>query len=100
MSPFDILISPLLSEKAYQGFSSGRYTFWVHPEANKTQVKNAVEQAFSKEGHRIKVLSVNVQNVRGKHKRVGRFDGFKADRRKAIVQLAEGQKIEALEGLV
>ena len=75
-------------------------SFDIVCEANAVEVKNAVEQAFSKDGARIKVVSVNIQNVRGKHKRVGRFEGFRADRKKAIVQLAEGQKIEALEGLV
>ena len=95
MNAYDIIKSPLLSEKAYQGFAEGRYTFWVHPDANKTQIKNAVQQAFG-----VKVVNVNVQNVRGKTKRVGRFSGEKIDRKKAIVTLAEGQKIEALEGLV
>ena len=94
MSPFDVIQAPLLSEKAYQGMTDGKYTFWVHPEANKSLIKHAVQTAFS-----VKVVSVNVVNVRGKHKRVGKFQGFKVDRKKAIVQLAEGQKIEALEGL-
>lgn len=94
MNAYDILQSPLLSEKAYAGFADGRYTFWVHVDANKTMVKNAVQQAFG-----VKVVDVNVQNVPGKTKRVGRFTGRRADRKKAIVTLAEGQRIEALESL-
>lgn len=95
MNAYDILRAPLLSEKAYAGFADGKYTFWVHPDATKTQVAHAVETAF-----KVKVTAVNTQTVRGKTKRVGRFTGQKADRKKAIVTLAEGQKIEALEGLV
>ncbi|MEY4530367.1 MAG: hypothetical protein RLZZ156_1088 [Deinococcota bacterium] len=90
---YDVLLEPVSSEKAYAGMAEGKYSFWVHPGANKTLVKNAVQKAFG-----VKVVSVNVQNVRGNHKRVGRFAGLTAERRKAIVQLAEGQKIESLEG--
>jgi large subunit ribosomal protein L23 len=95
MSPYDVIQAPLLSEKAYQGMATGRYTFWVQPSANKSLIKHAVQEAF-----KVKVVGVNIVNVRGKFKRVGRFSGFKADRKKAIVQLADGQKIDALEGLV
>jgi large subunit ribosomal protein L23 len=95
VNTFDILDQPLLSEKAYAGFAGGKYTFWVSPRATRTQVKNAVQTAF-----KVKVTDVNIQNVSGKKKRVGRFTGERADRKKAIVTLAEGQKIEALEGLV
>lgn len=95
MNAYDILQSPLLSEKAYAGFADGKYTFWVHPQATKTQVAAAVEKAFS-----VKVTAVNTQTLRGKTKRVGRFSGQKSDRKKAVVTLADGQKIEALEGLV
>ena len=90
---YDVLLEPVSSEKAYAAMAEGKYSFWVHPQANKTLVKNAVQKAFG-----VKVVSVNVQNVRGAHKRVGRFAGLTAARRKAIVQLAEGQKIESLEG--
>jgi large subunit ribosomal protein L23 len=94
-SVFDVILKPLLSEKAYTAMAAGKYSFWVHPKANKTLVKNAVQKAFN-----VKVVSVNVQSVRGKHKKVGRFAGLTAERKKAIVTLAEGQKIDALEGLV
>lgn len=92
---FDIILAPVLSEKAYGGFAEGRYTFWVHPSASKTAIKNAIEEAF-----KVKVVAVNTQNTLGKDKRLGRFSGKRPDRKKAIVQVAAGQKIEALEGLI
>jgi len=94
-TPHDVLLKPVLSEKAYAQFSSGTYTFWVHPGSSKTEIKNAVEEAF-----RVKVVRVNVQNTLGKDKRLGRFSGKRPDRKKAIVTVAAGQKIEALEGLI
>jgi len=92
---FDVILAPVLSEKAYAGFAQGKYTFWVHPRATKTEIKNAVEEAF-----KVKVVGVNTLNVRGKKKRLGRYLGRRPDRKKAIVQVAAGQRIEALEGLV
>jgi large subunit ribosomal protein L23 len=94
-TPYDVLIKPVLSEKAYAQFASGTYTFWVHPSSNRTEIANAVEQAF-----KVKVVRVNVQNTLGKDKRLGRFMGKRPDRKKAIVTVAAGQKIEALEGLI
>jgi len=94
-TPYDVILEPVLSEKAYGGYAEGRYTFWVHPQASKTEVKNAVQQAF-----KVKVLSVNVISVRGKKKRMGRYEGKRADRKKAVVTVSPGQKIEALEGLI
>ncbi|WP_022797772.1 50S ribosomal protein L23 [Thermus islandicus] len=92
---YDVLLAPVLSEKAYAGFAQGKYTFWVHPRATKTEIKNAVEEAF-----KVKVVGVNTLKVRGKKKRLGRYLGRRPDRKKAIVQVAAGQRIEALEGLV
>jgi len=101
---FDILIAPVLSEKAYAGFASeevkeekqaARYTFWVHPKATRSEVKNAVEAAF-----KVKVIAVNVMNLRGKTRRLGQSVGRRPDRKKAIVTLAKGQRIESLEGLI
>ncbi len=94
-TPYDVILEPVLSEKAYQGYAEGKYTFWVHPDATKTEVKNAIEAAF-----KVDVVKVNVQNVRGKTKRLGRFEGKRPDRKKAIVTVKPGQKIEALEGLI
>ncbi|GAB6941895.1 50S ribosomal protein L23 [Thermus brockianus] len=92
---FDVILAPVLSEKAYAGFAEGKYTFWVHSKATKTEIKNAVEAAF-----KVKVVGVNTMTVRGKKKRLGRYLGKRPDRKKAIVQVAAGQKIEALEGLI
>ncbi|MGQ9511197.1 MAG: 50S ribosomal protein L23 [Thermaceae bacterium] len=92
---YDVILAPVLSEKAYQGFSEGKYTFWVHPEATRTEIKKAVEEAF-----KVKVVKVNTLLVRGKKKRLGRYLGKRPDRKKAIVQVAPGQRIEALEGLI
>ncbi len=94
-TPHDVIIQPVLSEKAYGRFAEGVYTFWVHPEASKTEIAGAVEAAF-----KVKVVQVNTQNVRGKDKRLGRFAGKRPDRKKAMVKVAPGQKIEALEGLI
>ncbi len=94
-TPYDVILAPVLSEKAYQGYQSGKYTFWVHPDATKTEIKNAVEAAF-----KVSVVKVNVMNVRGKTKRLGRYEGKRPDRKKAVVTVAAGQKIEALEGLI
>ncbi|GIW29180.1 MAG: 50S ribosomal protein L23 [Meiothermus ruber] len=94
-TPHDVIIQPVLSEKAYGRFADGVYTFWVHPRANKTEIANAVEAAF-----KVKVVRVNTQNILGKDKRLGRFMGKRPDRKKAIVTVAPGQKIEALEGLI
>lgn len=92
---YDIIKQPVVSEKAYRGFERGMYTFWVNPQATKTDVKNAVQQAFG-----VKVVKVNVFNVEGKVKRMGKNAGNRPKRKKAMVTLAEGQKIEAIEGLV
>jgi large subunit ribosomal protein L23 len=94
-TPYDVILKPALSEKAYDGFAKGTYTFWVAPASTKTEIKNAVEAAF-----KVKVVRVNVQNLEGKQKRLGRFVGKRTDRKKAIVTVATGQKIEALEGLI
>jgi large subunit ribosomal protein L23 len=95
MNPFDVIKAPLISEKAYAGFERGVYTFWVKLGSTKTEIKQAVQEAFG-----VKVVAVNTQNLDGKFKRVGRFEGQRVNRKKAIVKLAEGQKIEALEGLM
>jgi large subunit ribosomal protein L23 len=94
VSPFDVIQKPVLSEKAVAGVQNSVYAFFVHPDASRTQVKDAVEQVF-----KVNVLKVNIQNVRGKEKRMGRFVGRTNDRKKAIVTLADGQRIQQLDGL-
>lgn len=93
MDARDILIRPIISEKSTAAMADRRYTFEVHPDANKVQIKQAVEEIF-----KVKVQKVNTMNVRGKRKRVGRSVGYRSDWKKAIVTLAEGQSIPIFEG--
>lgn len=83
----DIIIKPVLSEKAYDGIGIKRYTFVVNTKANKIQIKKAVEEIFD-----VKVDKVNVINVRGKKKRMGRSEGMTSKYKKAIVQLSADSK--------
>lgn len=95
MSHYDIIQAPVFSEKAFAGMDRGAYTFWVSPKATKTEIKSAIQKAFD-----VKVVGISTMNVPGKLKRVGRFTGHRNDRKKAIVRLADGQKIAALEALI
>lgn len=94
MNAHDVILRPVLSEKAVMEIEGGKYAFYCHPDASRTQIKDAVETVFG-----VDVVKINVQNVGGKTKRMGRFVGRRADRKKAIVTLAAGQKIQQLEGL-
>jgi large subunit ribosomal protein L23 len=94
MNPHDVIQRPVLSEKAVSEIEAGKYAFFVHPDAGRTQIKDAVETVFE-----VDVVKINLQNVRGKLKRMGRYQGRSPDRKKAIVTLAAGQKIQQLEGL-
>ena len=84
----DVLKKPVLTEKSLTLLDENKYTFDVDVNANKIEIKNAVEKMFN-----VKVESVNVMNVRPKTKRVGRYTGKTNRRRKAIVKLAEGSNI-------
>ena len=91
----DIIIKPILSEKSYAGIQDKKYTFVVAKNANKTQIKMAVEQLFN-----VKVESVNTANVRGKMKRMGQNQGLTPSYKKAIVQLKKDSKsIEFFDSL-
>ena len=97
MNAYDIIIKPVMSEKAFAGIAQNpkRYTFVVAKNANKIQVKQAVEQIFG-----VKVDKVNTINVKGKLKRQGRTEGYTASRKKAIVTLtADSKAIEFFESL-
>jgi len=94
MNPHDVILAPVLSEKAVSVIEAGKYTFYVHPQANRTQIKEAVETVFE-----VGVTKINLVKVSGKLKRQGRFQGRTADRLKAIVTLKAGQRIEQLDGL-
>ena len=83
----DIILKPVLTEKAYDGIASKKYTFYVKKDANKVEIKLAVEKLFG-----VKVESVNTVNCKGKLKRMGRNEGYTPDRKKAIVTLQEDSK--------
>ena len=93
---YDVILKPVITEKSMAGMSEKKYTFLVHPEANKTQIKEAVEKMF--EG--TKVARVNTMNLDGKKKRRGMVYGKTSKTKKAIVQLTEDSKdIEIFSGL-
>ena len=93
---YDVIIRPVITEKSMADMGEKKYTFLVHPEANKTQIKEAVEKMF--EGTKVK--SVNTINSDGKKKRRGMVVGKTAKTKKAIVALTEeGKDIEIFEGL-
>ena len=93
---YDVILEPVITEKSMNAMAEKKYTFYVHKEATKVQVKDAVERMF--EG--AKVEKVNTMNVAGKNKRRGYTTGRTADRKKAIVQLTEDSAdIEIFAGL-
>ena len=93
LHPNEVLLSPVVSEKSYSLIEDRKYSFRVHPDAHKTQIRQAVEELFE-----VKVQSVNVIQVRPKPKRRGMIRGRKPGWKKAIVQLREGETIEIFEG--
>ena len=93
---YDVILKPVVSEKSMNAMSERKYTFLVHPEANKSQVKEAVEKMFPG----TKVEKVNTMNIDGKKKRRGMVVGKTAKTKKAIVKLTEDSKeIEVFSGL-
>ena len=89
----EILIAPVVSEKSYSTIPERKYTFKVHKDAHKTQIRQAVEELFG-----VKVMGVNVLKVQAKPKRRGAIKGTKPGWKKAIVQLKPGETIEIFEG--
>ncbi len=94
MDPRDIIIRPIVTEKTTGLLADNQYTFEVALEANKHQIRDAIEKIF-----KVRVVNVNTMRQRGKVRRMGRFEGRRPDRKKAIVTLAEGDRIEIFEGL-
>jgi large subunit ribosomal protein L23 len=94
-NPRDILLRPVVSEKSYGLLDEGKYTFVVDPDANKTQIKQAVEEVF-----RVKVTGVNTLNRQGKRRRTRFGWGKRVDTKRAIVTLAEGDRIDIFGGPV
>ncbi|MCV7315377.1 50S ribosomal protein L23 [Mycolicibacillus parakoreensis] len=85
--PRDIILAPVISEKAYGLIDDNVYTFFVHPNSNKTQIKIAVEKIFG-----VKVASVNTANRQGKRKRTRTGFGKRKNTKRAIVTLVDGSK--------
>jgi large subunit ribosomal protein L23 len=93
MEAHQIVLAPVVSEKSYHGSVYGKYTFRVHPDAHKTQIRQAVEELFE-----VHVLSVNVSKVQAKPKRRGAIKGTRQGWKKAVVQLKAGETIEVFQG--
>ncbi len=93
LHPAEILIKPIVSEKSYEQIQQNRYTFKVHKDAHKTQIRQAVEELFD-----VKVVAVNIVKVQPKPKRRGMYRGIRPGWKKAIVELKTGDKIDIFEG--
>ncbi len=91
-SPRDVIIRPIVSEKSYGGLEGNRYTFLVHPGANKTEIKEAIQKIWN-----VHVLAVNTMVRRGKVKRQRYTSGRRPDQKRAVVTLAPGDSIEIFE---
>lgn len=89
MTAHDIIKRPIITEASMEAMDDNKYTFEVDAKANKTAVKHAVEEIFD-----VKVKKVNILNVRGKLKRMGRYAGYRRSIRKAIVTLKEDYSID------
>ena len=93
---YDVILKPVITEKSMEGMGLKKYTFLVHPDANKSMIKDAVQKMFPG----TKVSKVNTINQDGKTRRRGRIEGKAAKTKKAIVQLTEDSKeIEIFSGL-
>ena len=93
LHPNQVLRAPVVSEKSYSLLSDRKYTFKVHPDAHKTQIRQAVEELFD-----VKVDSVNIVKVQSKLKKRGLIRGRRPGWKKAIVELKDGYEIEIFEG--
>jgi large subunit ribosomal protein L23 len=91
--PRDVILKPVVSEKSYGLLDGGVYTFVVHPESNKTEIKMAIEAIFN-----VTVTKVNTLNRKGKRKRRRQFYGTRPDTKRAIVTLKDGDRIDLFEG--
>lgn len=89
----DVIIAPVISEKSFSMADGGKYTFVVHPDATKPEIRRAVEQIW-----RVRVMKVNTMHRRGKQVRTRMRRGKRPDRSRAVVTLHAGDKIEIFEG--
>ncbi|CAN5468775.1 hypothetical protein BH20ACT21_BH20ACT21_00690 [soil metagenome] len=90
--PRSVILTPVVSEKSYSLIDSNAYTFLVHPGANKTEIRQAVESIWD-----VRVIKVNTLNRKGKVKRFRYAQGKRPDSKRAVVKLAEGDSIEIFE---
>ena len=90
--PRDVILAPVVSEKSYSLLDNNAYTFQVHPKANKTEIRQAVEKIWG-----VKVVNVNTLTRKGKTKRFRFTQGKRQDTKRAVVKLAPGDKIEIFE---
>jgi large subunit ribosomal protein L23 len=93
LHPGQVLIRPVISEKSYEQITKNKYTFKVHQDAHKTQVRQAVEELFD-----VTVVAVNIIKVQPKPKRRGLYKGTRPGWKKAVVELKAGDTIEIFEG--
>ncbi len=93
--PRDVIVAPVVSEKSYSELNRNWYTFTVATDANKTEIKIAIEQIFN-----VRVLTVNTLNRQGKRKRTRSGWGKRKDTKRAMVKLADGDRIDAFGGPV
>ena len=93
LHPNEVLLAPVVSEKSYSLIADRKYSFRVHSDAHKTQIRQAVEELFD-----VKVERVNILKVQAKPKRRGLFRGTKPGWKKAVVQLRAGDSIEIFQG--
>ncbi len=91
-NPRDVIVRPIVSEKSYAGIEQNRYTFLVPADANKTEIKEAVQRIWN-----VRVTSVNTLRRKGKTKRFRYTMGKRPDEKRAVVTLAEGDSIEIFE---
>ena len=94
LHPNEVLLAPVVSEKSYNLIDQRKYAFKIHPDAHRTQVRQAVEQLFG-----VHVERVNILKVQAKPKRRGLIKGTRPGWKKAIVQVREGETIPIFEGL-
>ena len=92
--PYEILVKPFVSEKSMVQMGENKYSFVVAKDANKIEIKYAVEKMFD-----VTVVGVNTRTIPGKIKRQGRYEGKRPDLKKAIVTLKDGDQIKVFEGL-
>lgn len=97
LSSYSTVLRPVISEKATVLGEQGKYVFEVAPDANKIQIQRAIEEVFK--AKKIQVESVNIVNVPGKMRRLGRHSGMTRTWKKAIVTLRAGQRLDLFEGV-